>query len=127
MILFVMFIFGAVVIGAGTLFAPAWPTLHPRIGLTGALALGLVIGGAIFYAMLFGWNTLAVDYLLFALVSGIFLFGTLSYGQKRAEKRGETLSDADQGWTSGRDLLFLGFAALIFIIPALIVPVPLDT
>ncbi len=127
MILFVIFVFGAVVIGAGTLFAPAWPTLHPRIGLTGALALGLVIGGAIFWAMLFGWSTLAVDYLLFALVSGIFLFGTLSYGQKRAEKRGETLSDADQGWTSGRDLMFLGFAALVFIIPALIVPVPLDT
>ncbi len=127
MILFVMFIFGAVVIGAGAMLAPAWPTHQPRIGLAATLALGVVIGGAVFYAELFGWNTLVVDYLLFALVSSIFLFGTLSSGQKRAEKRGEELSDADQGWTSGRDLLLFGFAALIFVIPALIVPVPLDT
>ncbi|MBI1255886.1 MAG: hypothetical protein GC204_00300 [Chloroflexi bacterium] len=127
MILFVMFIFGAVVIGAGAMLAPAWPTHQPRIGLAATLALGVVIGGAIFWAELFGWNTLVVDYLLFALVSSIFLFGTLSYGQKRAEKRGEELSDADQGWTSVRDLLLFGFAGLIFIIPALIVPVPLDT
>lgn len=127
MILFVMFIFGAVVIGAGAMLAPAWPTRQPRIGLAASLALGVVIGGAIFWAELFGWNTLVVDYLLFALVSSIFLFGTLSYGQKRAEKRGEELSDADQGWTSGRDLLLFGFAGLIFVIPALIIPVPLDT
>ncbi len=127
MILFVMFIFGAVVIGAGAMLAPAWNTAQPRIGLAAALALGVVVGGAVFWAMLFGWNTLVVDYLLFALVSSIFLFGTLSYGQKRAEKRGEELADADQGWTSARDLLFFGFAALIFVIPALIVPVPLDT
>lgn len=127
MILFVMFIFGAVVIGAGAMLAPAWPTHQPRVALAAALALGVVIGGAVFWAMLFGWNTLVVDYLLFALVSSIFLFGTLSYGQKRAEKRGEVLLDADQGWTSGRDLLLFGFAALVFIIPALIAPVPLDT
>lgn len=127
MILFVMFIFSAVVIGAGAMLAPALPTQQPRIGLAAALALGVVIGGALFWAMLFGWDTLVVDYLLFALVSSIFLFGTLSYGQKRAEKRGEELADADQGWTSMRDLLFLSFAALVFIVPALIVPVPLDT
>ncbi|MCC6803530.1 MAG: hypothetical protein IT319_11655 [Anaerolineae bacterium] len=127
MILFVMFIFGAVVIGAGAMLAPAWPTHQPRVALAAALALGVVIGGALFWAMLFGWNTLVVDYLLFALVSSIFLFGTLSYGQKRAEARGEVLLDADQGWTSGRDLLLFGFAALVFIIPALIAPVPLDT
>lgn len=127
MILFVMFIFGAVVIGAGAMLAPAWPTHQPRVALSASLALGVVIGGALFWAMLFGWNTLVVDYLLFALVSSIFLFGTLSYGQKRAEARGEVLLDADQGWTSGRDLLLFGFAALVFIIPALIAPVPLDT
>lgn len=127
MILFVMFIISAVVIGAGAMLAPALPTRQPRIGLAAALALGVVIGGALFWAMLFGWDTLVVDYLLFALVSSIFLFGTLSYGQKRAEKRGEELADAEQGWTSMRDLLFLAFAALVFIVPALIVPVPLDT
>ncbi len=127
MLLFAIFIFGAVVIGAGTLLAPAWPTEQPRIGLAATLALALVIGGAVIWAMLFGWNTLVVDYILFALVSSIFLFGTLSYGQKRAEKRGETLSDEAQGWPGNRDLLLFGFAALVFVIPALIVPVPLDT
>jgi hypothetical protein len=125
--LVVIFIFGAVVIGAGAMLAPAWPTAQPRIGLMAALALGLVVGGAVFWAMLFGWNTLVVDYLMFALVTSIFLFGTLSYGQKRAERRGEELADADQGWPGPRDLLFFGFAALVFIIPALSLPVPLDT
>lgn len=125
--LFVIFIFGGVVIGAGAMLAPAWPTEQPRIGLMAALALGLILGGAIFWAMLFGWNTLVIDYLLFALVTAIFLFGTLSYGQKRAEARGEVLLDAHQGWPGPRDLLFFGLAALIFVIPALILPVPLDT
>jgi hypothetical protein len=125
--LFVIFVFGAVVIGTGAMLAPAWPTKQPRIGLSAALSLALVIGGALFVAMLFGWNTLVIDYLLFALITIIFLGGTLSYGQIRAERRGEELADSDQGWPDHRDLLFFGLAALIFIVPALIVPVPLDT
>lgn len=127
MTLFVFFVFGAIIIGAGAMLAPAMPTRQPRIGLAATLALGLVIGGAVFWASLFGWDTLVVDYLMFALVTSIFLFGTLSYGQKRAEDRGEELSDADQGWTSLRDLLLFTIAALIFLIPALSIPVPLDT
>lgn len=127
MSLFVIFIFGAVVIGAGAMLAPAWPTSQPRVGLAAALALGLVMGGAIFWAMVFGWNTLVIDYLLFALVTAIFLGGTLSYGQRRAEKRGEMLEDADQGWPGPRDLLFFAFVALVFAVPALVLPVPLGT
>lgn len=123
----VIFIFGAVVIGAGAMLAPAWNTREPRIGLNAALALGLVIGGALFWAFLFGWDTLVVDYLLFALVTSIFLFGTLSYGQKRAEERGGELLDRDQGWPGPRDLLFFLFVALLAILPALVLPVPLDT
>lgn len=125
--LVIIFIFGAVVVGAGAMLAPAWPTVQPRIGLMAALALGLVIGGAVFWATLFGWNTLVIDYLLFALVTSIFLFGTLSYGQKRAEKRGEELADVDQGWPGPNDLLLFAFAALLFVLPALALPVPLDT
>lgn len=125
--LIVIFIFGAIIIGAGVMFSPAWPTREPRIGLNSALALGLVVGGAVFWASLFGWSTLVFDYLLFALVTGIFLFGTLSYGQKRAERKGLTLSDAEQGWPGPADVLLFAFAGLIFIIPALVVPVPLDT
>ncbi len=125
--LFVLFVFGSVVLGAGAMLAPAWNTTQPRIGLSAALALALVMGGAVFWAMLFGWSTLVIDYLLFALVTVIFLGGTLSYGQRRAEKRGETLSDNDQGWPGPRDLLFFALAALIFAIPVLILPAPLDT
>lgn len=125
--LFIIFVFGAVVVGAGAMLAPAWPTAQPRIGLSAALALAVIMGGSLFLAMLFGWDTLLIDYLLFALVTAIFLGGTLSYGQMRAERRGEELSDAAQGWPTGRDLLLFGFAALVFIVPALIVPVPLDT
>ena len=125
--LFVIFIFGAVIIGTGAMLSPALPTSQPRIGLAAALGLGLVMGGSVVWSMLFGWDTLVINYILFALVTSIFLFGTLSYGQKRAEQRGEELLDADQGWTSGRDLLLFALAALIFVIPALILPVPLDT
>lgn len=125
--LIVIFIFGAIIIGAGVMFSPAWPTREPRIGLNSALALALIVGGAIFWASLFGWSTLVVDYLLFALVTGIFLFGTLSYGQKRAERQGTVLHDADQGWPGPADVLLFAFAGLIFIIPALVMPVPLDT
>ena len=125
--LFIIFVFGAVVIGAGAMLAPAWPSAQPRIGLLGGLALALVMGGALFVAMLFGWNTLVIDYLLFALVTVIFLGGTLSYGQKRAEARGTELLDADQGWPGPLDLGLFGVAALVFIAPALVLPVPLDT
>ena len=125
--LFIVFVFGAVVIGAGAMLAPAWPTTQPRIGLLAALALALVVGGALFIAMLFSWDTLVIDYLLFALVTVIFLGGTLSYGQRRAEQRGTELLDADQGWPGPVDLALFGVAGLVFVIPALVLPVPLDT
>ncbi len=125
--LFVIFVFGVVVIGSGAMLAPAWPSREPRIGLAGALALALVIGGALFVAMLFGWDTLVIDYLLFVLITVIFLGGTLSYGQKRAEAGGGELLDADQGWPGPRDLMFFGLVAFIFVLPALALPVPLDT
>ncbi len=119
---FVIFIFGSVIVGAGAMLSPAYPTRQPRIGLAAALALALIMGGAVFYGTAFGWDTLAVDYMLFLLVVGIFLGGTLSYGQKRAEDRGEELLDADQGWPGPWDLVgllgaFALFAALAMTSP----------
>jgi hypothetical protein len=125
--LFVVFIFGAVMLGAGAMLAPAWPTRQPRIALNAALALGVILGGSLLWSMLFGWNILVIDYLLFALITVIFLGGTLSYGQMRAAQRGEELLDTDQGWPGPRDLLFFALAGLVFVIPALVLPVPLDT
>ncbi len=127
MSLLVLFVFGSVVMVAGAMLAPAWPTAQPRIALNAALALGVVLGGSIFWAMLFGWNTLVIDYLLFALITVIFLGGTLSYGQRRAEKRGGELLDRDQGWPGPGDLAFFALVAFVFALPALIFPVPLGT
>ena len=89
MSLFIVFILLAVLLGAGVMLAPAWRTAQPRIGLAATLCLALVTGGAVFYAEIFGWNTLGVDYLLFALLSGVVLGGTLSTAQapRRSPRR----------------------------------------
>lgn len=109
---FVMFIFGAVILGAGAMLAPALPTGQPRIGTAAALALALVTGGAVFWTQLFGYDPLLMDYLLFALVSGVVLGGTLSSAQARAEAKGEELPDADQGWTGPQDLVFFALVGV---------------
>lgn len=125
--LFVVFIFAAIMIGSGAMLAPAWPTRQPRIGLLAVLSIGLVLGGVLFIAMIFGFNILMMDYLLFVLITVIFLGGTLSYGQKRAEDRGNELLDAEQGWPGPHDILFFVLVALVFIVPVAVLPVPLDT
>ncbi len=125
--LLVWFIFAAVIVGAGAMLSPAWVTRQPRIGLAAALSLALVIGGSLFIAALFGWQSIVVDYLLFALVTSIFLFGTLTLGQKRAEERGVAIGDFLEGWTGPRDLLLFAFVALVFLAPVLIFPTPLGT
>ena len=117
MSLFVFFILAAVLLGAGAMLSPAWRTAQPRVALSATFCLGLIVGGAVFYAEIFGWDTLVVDYLLFALLSGVVLGGTLSTAQARAEARGERLDDRDQGWPGPGDLAFFAFAALLFLIP----------
>jgi hypothetical protein len=123
--IFVIFVFASVVFGAGAMLAPALPTRSPRIGLGAAFVFAFVVAGSVFYAALAGWNTLVIDYLWFALLVGIFLAGTMSAGMYRLEAEGGTRSYG--GWPGPRELLFLGVCALVFIAPALIVPVPLDT
>ncbi|MBC7871584.1 MAG: hypothetical protein H7Y09_12150 [Chitinophagaceae bacterium] len=120
MALFTIFVFGAVILGTGGMLSPAWPTIEPRIGLGAALSLAIIVGGAVFLTALVGWQTLLIDYLLFGLVIGIFLGGTLAVGQKRAEAKGETLADEDQGWPGPSDLMFLGVIAAVFTIAALL-------
>ena len=125
MSLFVVFIFGAVLLGAGAMLSPAWRTAQPRIALASALCLALIVGGAVFYTEAFGWDTLVVDYLLFALLSGVVLGGTLSTAQARAEARGERLADRDQGWPGPEDLAFFALVAMLVVIPLLHLAAPL--
>ncbi len=123
--LFVIFVFGSIMLGAGAMLAPALPTHSPRIGLAAALTLAFVTAGAVFYAALFGWNTLVIDYMWFAALVGIFFTGTLSAGMFRAEAEGGTRQY--EGWAGPRELAFFATVAAIFIAPILILPVPLDT
>ncbi len=123
--IFVIFVFASIVFGAGALLAPALPTSGPRIALAGTLTLALVLSGAMFWAALFGWNTLAIDYLWFAVLVIIFLGGTLSSGIRRAEAKGDGREYG--GWPGPRELAFFVMVALIFAAPALTLPVPLDT
>jgi len=125
MSLFVVFIFGAVLLGAGAMLSPAWRTAQPRIALSASLCLALIVGGAVFYTEAFGWDTLVVDYLLFALLSGVVLGGTLSTAQARAEARGERLADRDQGWPGPEDLAFFALAAMLVVIPLFHLAAPL--
>ena len=127
MSLFVVFIVGAVLLGAGAMLSPAWRTAQPRVALASTFCLALVVGGAVFYAELFGWDTLVIDYLLFALLSGVVLGGTLSTAQARAEAKGERLQDRDQGWPGPHDLAFFALAAMLLIIPAQHLPAALGT
>lgn len=121
---FIFFVIWAVMVGAGAMLSPAWPTREPRIGLAATFSLALVVGGAIFWAELFGWGTLVIDYLLFALVSVVVLGGTLSQAQMRAEAQGLELSDAEQGWPGPMDLVFFTVAGLLFSMPLFLVAVP---
>lgn len=125
MSLFIAFILAAVLLGAGAMLSPAWRTAQPRVALAAALCLALIVGGAVFYAETFSWDTLVVDYLLFALLAGVVLGGTLSTAQARAEARGERLSDHDQGWPGPEDLAFFGLASLLLLVPLVQMPLPL--
>ncbi len=133
MSLFVIFVFGAVALGAGVMLAPALPMpasnarqrTAPRVGLGAALALALVVAGALFLASLFGWDTLTIDYLLFALLVGIFLGGTLARGTTLGEEAG--LADSELGWPGIRELACFALVLALFVAPILVLPVPLDT
>src|SRR5260221_223837 len=107
------------------MLAPALPTHGPRIGLAAGLALAGVVVGAMFYAALFGWSTLVIDYLWFTLLVGIFLAGTLSAEMCRAEAKGGTKEYG--GWPGPRELAFFLMVGIIFAAPALLLPVPMDT
>jgi hypothetical protein len=120
-------IFGAVVLGAGVLLAPGLPpglpqsaarqTAAPRIGLAAALILACVISGALFLAARFGWASLTFDVLGLVALVAAGLGGRLAFRQSRREA----------GWPGARELVFFGLVLGLFVLPSLILPVPLDT
>ncbi len=121
--IFALFVFAAVVFGAGALLSPALPTAQPRIGLASALALAIIVCGAVAAASFGKWDSLLIDYLWFALIVGVFLAGTFSAGMFKAEAEGRK----ELGWPGPRELMFLLTVAIVFAAPALTLPVPLDT
>ena len=125
--LFIAFIVGAVILGAGSMLSPTWDTRDPRVGLGATFCLAIILGGTVFYAESFGWDTLVVDYLLFALMSFVVLGGTLSHGLMRQEAKGEAEGDEDLSWPGPLDLAFFGLVALLILIPLLTLPLPLGT
>lgn len=127
MVLFISFVFGAVILGAGAMLAPAWRTVQPRVALAGTFSLALVMGGAVFWSSAFGWNTLIVDYMLFALLTGVLVGGSLSSAQMRAEAHGIVLEDKDQGWPGPQDLAFFVVVGVAIVVIVLSLPVPLGT
>src|SRR4051812_5755990 len=112
--LFIVLIVGAMLCGAGAMLAPALPTLQPRVGLAATFTLALIMGGSLFMLSLTANDPLVIDYVLFALLSGTVLGGTIAQAQTRAEEKGEELTDAEQGWTGPQDLLFFGLVGALF-------------
>lgn len=124
MVLFVTFILLGLTLGVGTMLAPALPTRHPRIAASGVLVLALVLSGSVFLGALFGWNTLVVDYLWFAVIIAIFLGGTLTIGMHRIEEALARGQAALAGWPGPCTLLaFFGWLVVILII-VLALPTP---
>lgn len=118
MSLFVLFVLGAVIIGVGTMFAPALPTEQPRVGLTSTLALAIIVSGGILWTRFIGWDTLLIDYLLFGIVSLVVLGGTMVQAHQKATGELDTAdSDSDIQWMSRNEFLLFVMIGLICLIP----------
>lgn len=118
MSLFVLFVLGAVIIGVGTMLAPALPTEQPRVGLTSTLALAIVVSGGILWTRFIGWDTLLIDYLLFGIVSLVILGGTMVQAhQKATGELDSSDSEPEIEWMSRNDFLLFVIIGVICLIP----------
>lgn len=117
MVFFVAFILLGLILGVGMMLAPALPTQQPRVAAAGVFSLALVISGALFHAGLFGWNILLVDYLWFALITSVFLGGTLTIGMKRVETALAAGEEASIGWPSILTMgIFFGWGVMVLLV-----------
>lgn len=112
--LLVWAILGAGMFGGGIALARATHTPYVGMGAAWVVALWMLIAGS--YAMPFGWAVLVGDVaaLLVVLVVG-------GVGWLRRAEPAPPLAYAPL------DVALLGALALLFVVPALVLPVPLDT
>lgn len=112
MTFFALFIFAAVIIGAGAMLAPVWHSPQPRIGLASTFLLAIIIAGAILWTEFFRWDTLIIDYLVFGAVTIVVLGGTMAQATIA-----DSANDLNQNRLSKTDLVFFGVIALICLFP----------
>ncbi|MEM9951787.1 MAG: hypothetical protein AAF846_09320 [Chloroflexota bacterium] len=103
MIFFIIFVLSAVLIGVGTMLAPALPTEQPRIGLASSLTLMFIVTGGILWTQFVAWDTLVIDYLLFGSVSLVVLGGTMMQAQDTHDDDNPQPTE----WLSWTDFLLL--------------------
>lgn len=125
MVLFVVFIFGAVIIGVGAMLAPALPGEIPRSGLASTLALAFVTGGSLLWMRFIGWDTLVMDYLLFGIVSLVILGGTMVQAHQQATGESDEATP-NVHWMSRADFIFLAITGVICLIPVLFLETSLN-
>lgn len=117
MVVFVTFIVSGLTLGVGTMLAPALPTRQPRIAVSAVFVLALILSGAVFLGASFGWDTLVIDYMWFAMIIGVFLGGTLTIGMSRIEEALARGENADTGWPGPRTLAtFWGWFIIVLLI-----------
>ena len=117
MIFFVAFILLGLTLGVGMMLAPALPTAQPRVAASGVLVFATVLSGALFHAAWFGWDTLLVDYLWFALITGVFLGGTLTVGMHKLEESIAAGEETDSGWPTLLQMgIFLGLGVVMGVV-----------
>ena len=117
MIIAIMLLFLGAILAQGAMVARALPTPSPRMALAGALVFALLTDASMAWASLFGFDARAIDVLLALALAGCALVW------RRTRRQG----DARPLWPGARVMAFLGAALLLYLVPALVVPVPLDT
>lgn len=95
MSLFIAFVLGSVLIGAGAMLAPAWSGDDNYTGLSTGAILAIVVVGAMAQTRLLGWDTLVIDYLIFGVVSAVILSGTLAGNAQVNEDEANTDDDTN--------------------------------
>ena len=124
MTLLIMAAFVGVVLLLGALLAPALPTRTPRVALAGALVLAFITDVSLVLASLFGFSPRTVDVVLALTLAAC---GVIWWRRANLRVAGREARPRWPAVGGARALAFLVVAGLLYLVPALVVPVPLDT